>query len=78
MREWRELRLYFRAMADVRRLRMVAILAATGEVGVKELCAHLRASQPLVSLMLNGKRELSKASIRKLAAHFRLEPSYFL
>jgi DNA-binding transcriptional ArsR family regulator len=49
MREWRELRLYFRALADVRRLRMVAILATTGEVGVKELCAHLRASQPLVS-----------------------------
>src|SRR5579863_2184793 len=49
MREWRELRLYFRALADVRRLRMVAILAAAGEVGVKDLCLQLRASQPLVS-----------------------------
>jgi ArsR family transcriptional regulator len=49
VREWRELRLYFRALADVRRLRMVAILAATGEVGVKDLCLQLRASQPLVS-----------------------------
>ncbi|HVA91408.1 MAG TPA: metalloregulator ArsR/SmtB family transcription factor [Chloroflexota bacterium] len=49
MREWRELRLYFRALADVRRLRLVAILAASGEVGVKDLCLQLRASQPLVS-----------------------------
>jgi ArsR family transcriptional regulator len=49
MREWRELRLYFRALADVRRLRMVSEMARTPEISVKELCLRLRASQPLVS-----------------------------
>jgi DNA-binding transcriptional ArsR family regulator len=49
MREWRELRPYFRALADVRRLRMVNEMARTPEVSVKELCLRLRASQPLVS-----------------------------
>jgi ArsR family transcriptional regulator len=49
MREWRELRLYFRALADVRRLRMVNEMARTPEISVKELCLRLRASQPLVS-----------------------------
>jgi ArsR family transcriptional regulator len=49
MRDWRELRGYFRALADVRRLRIVAELAHTPEITVKELCSRLRASQPLVS-----------------------------
>jgi ArsR family transcriptional regulator, arsenate/arsenite/antimonite-responsive transcriptional repressor len=49
MREWRELRIYFRALADVRRLKMVAELTREPEVSVKVLCLKLRASQPLVS-----------------------------
>ena len=49
MRDWRELRGYFRALADVRRLRIVSELAHTPEITVKELCARLRASQPLIS-----------------------------
>ena len=49
MREWRELRTYFRAMADPRRIRMVAEIAATPGISVKEICLRLRASQPLVS-----------------------------
>jgi ArsR family transcriptional regulator len=49
MREFRDLRLYFRALADVRRLRIVRLLAHEPEVTVKDLCVHLRASQPLVS-----------------------------
>ena len=49
MRDWRDLRLYFRAMADPRRMRMVAEIAATPDIGVKELCVRLKASQPLVS-----------------------------
>lgn len=49
MRDWRDLRLYFRALADPRRLRMVAEIAATPNISVKELCLRLRASQPLVS-----------------------------
>ena len=49
MREWRELRVYFRALADVRRLRIVAELTHSPEITVKDLCLRLRASQPLVS-----------------------------
>ncbi len=49
MRELRDLRLYFRALSDVRRLRIVRLLAHEPEITVKDLCAHLRASQPLVS-----------------------------
>jgi ArsR family transcriptional regulator len=49
MREWRELRVYFKALADIRRMRMVAELSHSPEISVKELCIRLRASQPLVS-----------------------------
>ena len=49
MRDWRELRGYFRALADVRRLRIVAELTHTPEISVKDLCVRLRASQPLIS-----------------------------
>lgn len=49
MREWRELRVYFRALADVRRLRIVAELSHSPEVSVKDLCVRVRASQPLIS-----------------------------
>ena len=42
MREWRDVRLYFRALADVRRLRMVAEMARVPEISVKELCVHVR------------------------------------
>jgi ArsR family transcriptional regulator, arsenate/arsenite/antimonite-responsive transcriptional repressor len=65
MREWRELRLYFRALADVRRLRMVTILASTGEVGVKELCVRLRASQPLVSWHLRVLKRCGLVTTRR-------------
>ena len=34
--------------------------------------------QSLVSLILSGKRELSKPSIRRLAAHFKLNAGFFL
>src|SRR5579871_134176 len=61
-REWRELRLYFRALADVRRLRLVGALATTPEINVKDLCLHLRASQPLVSWHL---RVLVRAGLVK-------------
>lgn len=43
-----------------------------------KLAKLLNCSQPLVSLILSGKRELSKENIRKLAAHFSLEAGYFL
>jgi ArsR family transcriptional regulator, arsenate/arsenite/antimonite-responsive transcriptional repressor len=49
MREWREMRVYFRALADTRRLRIVSELTHSPEVSMKELRLRLRASQPLVS-----------------------------
>jgi antitoxin component HigA of HigAB toxin-antitoxin module len=38
----------------------------------------LQCSQSLVSLILNGKRELSKANIRQLAGHFKIRAGYFI
>jgi len=38
----------------------------------------LGVSQPMVSLLMNGKRELSKAHIVRLAEHFRLAADYFM
>ncbi|MFI5378413.1 MAG: type II toxin-antitoxin system HigA family antitoxin [Tepidisphaerales bacterium] len=42
------------------------------------LAALLGCSQPLVSFILSGRRNLSKENVRKLAAHFRLDAGYFL
>ena len=41
------------------------------------LAKLLGCSQPLVSLILAGKRELSKANVKKLARHFKLDAGYF-
>jgi len=38
----------------------------------------LGGSQSMVSMILSGQRALSKKAIAKLAAHFRLDPGYFL
>jgi antitoxin component HigA of HigAB toxin-antitoxin module len=38
----------------------------------------LRCGHSLVSLVLSGKRELSKDNIRALAKHFKLSADYFL
>jgi antitoxin component HigA of HigAB toxin-antitoxin module len=38
----------------------------------------LRCSHSLVSLMLSGKRAMSKENIKALAGHFRLSADYFL
>ncbi len=43
-----------------------------------QLTKILGVSQSLVSLLLSGKRELTKSHILALAEHFRLEPGYFL
>jgi len=40
--------------------------------------ARLLGSQPIASLVLAGKRELSKAHIRKLAARFHVDVGLFL
>jgi antitoxin component HigA of HigAB toxin-antitoxin module len=44
----------------------------------RDLERILQCSRSLVSLVLSGKRELSKDNIRALAKHFRLSADYFL
>jgi HTH-type transcriptional regulator/antitoxin HigA len=44
----------------------------------KQLAKILGCSQPLVSLLLSGKRNLSKANAKKLGAHFKVDAAYFL
>jgi HTH-type transcriptional regulator/antitoxin HigA len=48
------------------------------EMTQARLQALLGVSQSLVSLILSGKRELSKPNIRRLAEHFRVDAGYFL
>ena len=43
-----------------------------------QLRTILGGSQSMVSMILTGKRALSKKAITKLAEHFRLDPGYFL
>jgi HTH-type transcriptional regulator/antitoxin HigA len=44
----------------------------------RDLEKILHCSHSLVSLLLSGKRELSKDNIRALAKHFKLSADYFL
>ena len=59
------------------RARLTYLVEQSG-ITPSKLAKLLGCSQPLVSLLLNGKRELSKDSIKKLAAHFKVDASYFL
>jgi HTH-type transcriptional regulator/antitoxin HigA len=43
-----------------------------------ELADLLGASQPLVSQILSGKRNLTTDHLRKLGSHFKISPGYFL
>jgi HTH-type transcriptional regulator / antitoxin HigA len=56
--------------------RLRALMRDSG-MTVNDLGAVL-GSQPVASMVLAGKRQLSKAHIRRLADHFRMEPGYFL
>ena len=53
-------------------------LAGESGLSQEKLAKLLGISQPLVSLILLGKRELTVPHIRKLAEHFRLSPRYFI
>jgi HTH-type transcriptional regulator / antitoxin HigA len=46
-------------------------------MGVADL-GRLIGSQPAASMIVHGRRDLSKAHIRKLADHFKVEPGLFL
>jgi HTH-type transcriptional regulator/antitoxin HigA len=53
-------------------------LMAQSEMTPAALAKLLGCSQPLVSQLLSGKREVSKENAKKLASHFRLDAAYFL
>jgi len=48
------------------------------EMTAGDLAKVLGCSQPLISLILAGKRSLSKQNISKLARRFKLDAGYFL
>jgi antitoxin component HigA of HigAB toxin-antitoxin module len=43
-----------------------------------KLANLLGVKQPMVSLLLHGRRELTQAHILTLARHFAMEPGYFM
>jgi DNA-binding transcriptional ArsR family regulator len=63
--ELREMARYFHALKDIMRLRILATLAASGEMTVTELARSLRVSQPLVSFHLRPLRLLDLVQVRR-------------
>lgn len=59
------------------RQRLRSLVDDTG-TAPRELAKILRCGHSLVSLLLSGKRELSKDNVRALARHFKLSADYFL
>jgi HTH-type transcriptional regulator/antitoxin HigA len=57
--------------------RLKILMGRTG-MRPQELEKVFNSSRALVSLVLHGRRELSKANIRALARHFKLSADYFL
>jgi len=67
-------------MPPDRRTPLQRLKALMHDHGLKptDLQTILGCSQTLVSLILSGKRELSKANIAKLAGRFGVDGGYFL
>ena len=63
--ELREMAHYFHALKDIMRLRILATLAASGEMTVTELARSLRVSQPLISFHLRPLRLLDLVQVRR-------------
>jgi HTH-type transcriptional regulator/antitoxin HigA len=53
-------------------------LSQESELSQAKLAKLLSISQPLVSLILLGKRELTVAHIQRLSEHFHINPRYFM
>jgi ArsR family transcriptional regulator len=56
---------YFHALKDIMRLRILATLAASGEMTVTELARSLRVSQPLISFHVRPLRLLNLVQVRR-------------
>ena len=50
----------------------------TSNITPVQLRSILGGSQSMVSMILSGRRALSKKAIAKLSEHFKLDPGYFL
>jgi ArsR family transcriptional regulator len=55
----------FKALSDVARLRIVAQLAASGELNVSELVEALQVSQPLISWHLRQLEKVGLVEVRR-------------
>jgi len=64
--ELREMARYFYALKDILRLRILMMLAESGEMTVTELARTLHVSQPLVSFHLNPLRVLGLVQVRRV------------
>jgi DNA-binding transcriptional ArsR family regulator len=63
--ELREMARYFYALKDVLRLRILLMLAESGEMTVTELARALHVSQPLVSFHLRPLRVIGLVQVRR-------------
>lgn len=61
----REMKVIFRALADVSRLRIVEYLGGSEEITVTELARRMRMSQPLISWHLGMLRRAGLVSTRR-------------
>jgi HTH-type transcriptional regulator/antitoxin HigA len=68
-------RFNFKKHTPLDRLKYLLEQSETTPAGLQKV---LGCSQSLISLILSGKRELSKANIKALAAHFKFEPGYLM
>ncbi|GAC1397335.1 MAG: hypothetical protein NVSMB65_16290 [Chloroflexota bacterium] len=66
MREYRELRAYYRALADTTRLRMLGEIARHPQVSVSDLSRALVVTQPLVSWHLRILKRARLGTTRRL------------
>ncbi|MGC4032448.1 MAG: helix-turn-helix domain-containing protein [Tepidisphaeraceae bacterium] len=57
------------------RLRFIVSESGTSQA---KLGTVLGLSQPATSLVLSGKRSLTTDAVKRLAEHYKLNPSYFL
>lgn len=67
-----------RSMTNRSTLEKLKYLMSESGMTALELAHVLGASQPLTSLLLAGKRNLTIDHMRKLGAHFRISAGYFL
>jgi antitoxin component HigA of HigAB toxin-antitoxin module len=59
----------------LQRLKYILAESGTSPAGMRKI---LGCSQPLVSMILSGERELSKDNIRALSAHFKVDAGLLL